>query len=142
MKDLYKIMLTNVCYSTDLQCESLCIHGRSRTPVPTIKIQFTLVNPNLSYKLTKKVNAVALAIYLPCRMHPKKLLPHKAKGVFPYFKIFGSVGSIRCKPNPFTISIATRISKSRAVADGSCESDPSITSFPTSAAICQKSILG
>ena len=60
MKDLYKIMLTNVCYSTDLQCESLCIHGRSRTPVPTIKIQFTLVNPNLSYKLTKKVNAVAL----------------------------------------------------------------------------------
>ena len=60
MKDLYKIMLTNVCYSTDLQCESLCIHGRSRTPVPTIKIQFTLVNPNLSYKLTKKINAVAL----------------------------------------------------------------------------------
>jgi len=43
-----------------LQCESLCIHGRSRTPVPTIKIQFTLVNPNLSYKLTKKVNVVAL----------------------------------------------------------------------------------
>ena len=56
-------MLTNVCYSTDLQCESLCIHGRSRTPVPTIKIQFTLVNPNLSYKLTKKVNAVALKIF-------------------------------------------------------------------------------
>ena len=63
MKDLYKIMLTNVCYSTDLQCESLCIHGRSRTPVPTIKIQFTLVNPNLSYKLTKKVNAVALRFF-------------------------------------------------------------------------------
>ena len=68
MKDLYKIMLTNVCYSTDLQCESLCIHGRSRTPVPTIKIQFTPVNPHLSYKLQthEKTKCRSVPIFYTC----------------------------------------------------------------------------